>query len=606
MLSSRLFWKLFGVYALLSAFAAVSIIIILGHRQREVIYDQVYRRLHDSAYTVVNLLDEPFVIAPDEFLAESMRAIASENGTRITLIAADGTVVDDSELDSQSMENHGSRLEILQARREGTGSARRTSPTLGIPMFYFAVRVGKATSPTGYVRVSVVLDTVESEVASVQRLVVVTSVVVSLLALAPMFLILRRIVQPLTTLEAAANAMAEGELHQMVRIDRRDELGTLAKAFNTMSRELSARMSELNQTSQELGESNQLLSTVLGSMVEGVVAVDNDERILFANKAARELLDFGTRHPVGRPLWECVRNETVRSVVAQAMKGHERFVECEMPRRKTIVEIEASPLAGDPCPGVVLVFHDVTELRRLENIRREFSSNASHELKTPLTIIQTSAETLLDGALEDPEYARRFLLRIDEQGRRLHELIVDLLLLARIESREQTFDITAVPVRSVIRSLMDDLSSLAQSRKVSLELDGTCEDLDVAADLGAFRTIMQNLLSNGLKYTLEGGRVTVSWTRDQNHAMIHVCDTGVGISREQQTRIFERFYRVDRARTREIGGTGLGLAIVKHLASVFSAEVSVQSEIGKGSTFTLQIPLATSELLNTQQTEKLN
>lgn len=592
MLSSRLFWKLFSVYALLSAVAAISIIIILGHRQREVIYAQVYERLRDSAYTAVNLLDEPFASAPDEFPTDSIRAIARENGTRITLIADDGTVIDDSEHDPESMENHASRTEIRQARRDGTGSALRTSPTLGIPMLYLAVRVGDAASPVGYVRVSVLLDSVETEVAAVQRLVVVTSVVVSLLALAPMFLILRRIVQPLTTLQAAANAIADGDLQQMVRIDRHDELGTLAEAFNTMSRELSARMSQLNQTSQELGESNQLLSTVLGSMVEGVVAVDNDEKILFANEAAREMLDFGVRSPVGRPVWECVRNETVRSVVEQAMNGLERFVECELPRRKTIVEIEASPLAGDPCPGVVLVFHDVTELRRLENIRREFSSNASHELKTPLTIIQTSAETLLDGAIEDPEYARRFLLRIDEQGRRLHELIVDLLMLARIESREQTFDIQPVPVHSVISSLIDDLLSLAESRKVALQHDETSEELYVSADPGAFRTIMQNLLSNGLKYTLEGGSVTVSWTRDQDHALIRARDTGVGISREQQTRIFERFYRVDRARTREIGGTGLGLAIVKHLASVLSAEVSVQSEIGKGSVFTLRIPLA--------------
>jgi two-component system, OmpR family, phosphate regulon sensor histidine kinase PhoR len=591
-LSSRLFWKLFCVYALLSAVAAVSIITIIGHRQRSVVYDQIHRRLHDSAFTVVNLLDEPFAFALDQRLTESLKAIAAENGTRITLIAADGTVVDDSEHDSQSMENHAARFEILQAKREGTGSARRTSPTLGTPMLYLAVRAGEASSPVGYVRVSVLLDTVEAEVASVQRLVVGTSVAVSLLALAPMFLILRRIIQPLITLKAAANAIAGGELQQVVRVDRRDELGTLAEAFNTMSHELAARMFELNQTSQELRESSQLLTTVFGSMVEGVVAVDNDENILFANEAARELLDFGHRELVGRPVWECVRNETVRTVVGQALKGRERSAECELPRSNTVVEIEATPLAGNPCPGVVLVFHDVTELRRLENIRRDFASNVSHELKTPLTIIQTSAETLLDGAIDDPEYARRFLHRIDEQGQRLHELIVDLLQLARIESREQAFDVTSVSVRLVVQSLMDEMLSLSQSRKVALELGETSEELHVAADRGAFRTIMQNLLSNGLKYTPEGGRVTISWHQDQTHGVIAVRDTGVGISREQQARIFERFYRVDRARTREIGGTGLGLAIVKHLASVFSAQVSVESAIGKGSVFSLRIPLA--------------
>jgi two-component system phosphate regulon sensor histidine kinase PhoR len=360
-----------------------------------------------------------------------------------------------------------------------------------------------------------------------------------------------------------------------------------------MSRELAGRMSELNQTSQELRESSRLLSTVFGSMVEGVIAVDNDENILFANEAARSLLDFGDRDLVGRPVWECVRNETVRTVVRQAMTGLERSVECELPRNGVVVEIAASPLAGDPSHGVVLVFHDVTELRRLENIRRDFASNVSHELKTPLTIIQTAAETLLDGALEDTEHARRFLQRIDEQGQRLEELILDLLQLARIESGEQGFEVTSVPVRLVVESLIDELSSLAQTRNVSLTVNAADQELCVAADVGAFRTIVENLVSNALKYTPEGGRVTISWKQDQTHALISVRDTGVGISRENQSRIFERFFRVDRARTREIGGTGLGLSIVKHLANVFAAEVTVESQVGKGSVFSLRIPLST-------------
>lgn len=596
MLSSPLFRKLFCVYAILSALATVSIASILGHRQRQIIYDQVHRRLSDSAFAMTNTLEDPFSSSLAPEVIASLDRIAAENGIRITLIAQDGTVVSDSEHDSQTMENHANRSEVLQANRAGIGSARRTSPTLSIPMLYVANRVGTVDEPIGYIRVAVPLDTVEAEVDSVQRVVVGTSVAVSLLALGPLFLILRRVVQPLTTLKTAANAIAEGDLEQKVHVDRHDELGTLAEAFNTMSQELSVRMQELNQTGEELRANSQLLSTVLGSMIEGVVAVDNDRNIIFSNKAAQRLLDFGTRNVLGRPVWECIRNETVSTVVNQALNGMERSVECELPRHDTIVEIEASPLAGTPCPGVVLVFHDITRLRRLENIRRDFASNVSHELKTPLTIIQTSAETLLDGAIEDTQFARRFLQRIEEQGRRLHDLIVDLLQLARIESKEQSFDLTAVSVQTVVESLMDEMLSLAQSRNVVLEL-GECEpDLQIAADTDAFRTIMQNLLSNGLKYTPEGGQVTVSWRAEESRAVIAVRDTGVGISRDQQARIFERFYRVDRARTREIGGTGLGLAIVKHLANTFDAQVSVESEIGRGSVFTLKIPLWTDSL----------
>lgn len=591
MFSSRLFWKLFGTYALLSAVAAVCIITILGHRQREIVYGQVNRQLHDSAVTIIHLLENPFAKQAGVELNASIKAIAAENNTRITLIADDGSVIGDSERDPQTMENHGDRSEVRQARSSGTGVARRTSPTLGMPMLYLAIRVGTVESPRGYVRVSVLLDAVEAEVNSVQRLVVATSVLVSLVALAPMFFLLKRIIQPLTTLRIAADRIAAGDLQQTVDIVRRDELGTLAETFNTMSRELSARMSELSQTSQELRDSSQLLSTVFGSMVEGVIAVDNDERILFANIAARSLLDFGDRDPEGRPVWECVRNETVQTVVRQAMGGQQQSVECKLPRHETVVDIRATPLSGDPCPGVVLVLHDVTELRRLENVRRDFVSNVSHELKTPLTIIQTATETLLDGAIEDSQHATRFLSRIDEQGKRLHELIMDLLQLARIEAGDVTFELTSVPVRPVIESLIDEFSSLAQSRNVKLKVEAADKDIFVEADTEALRTIVENLLSNALKYTPAGGQITVSWQPENAHALIQVRDTGVGISRDHQARIFERFYRVDRARTREVGSTGLGLSIVKHLASVFAAEVSVDSSVGKGSTFTLRIPM---------------
>ena len=591
MLSSRLFWKLFFVYALLSAVTAASVVTILGGRLREIIYREETQRLHDSAMTMVASLDNSLDRSRHSHLTEAVAQIAAENRTRVTLITDDGQVLEDSERDPSAMENHSDRAEVIEARKSGEASARRVSPTLGIPMLYMAVRIGDSSEPVGYVRLAVPLNSVEAEIAFVKQLVLATFFVVSLLALAPMFLILRRIIQPLTTLKTAANAIAAGELQQMVRVDRKDELGTLAEAFNTMSHDLAARMYELNQTSLELRESSQLLSTVFGSMVEGVIAVDNDENILFANEAASELLDFGDRNVTGRPVWECVRSDTVRTVVRQAMSGQERFVECQLPRHETIVEIEATPLAQDPCTGVVLVFHDVTELRRLENIRREFASNVSHELKTPLTIIQTSAETLLDGAVDDPDFARRFLNRIDEQGHKLHDLIEDLLQLARIESREQAFDVTSVSVIETVELLVDELDALSETRNVSLKIESDDSDVSVRADERAFRTILENLLSNGLKYTPEGGCVGISWTTDADHALISVSDTGVGISREHQARIFERFFRADKARTREIGGTGLGLAIVKHLASAFNGEVTVESEVGSGSTFTLSIPL---------------
>ena len=590
MLSSRLFWKLFGVYAALSTITAVCTVSFLTNRQREIVYDHVYHRLRDSAVTLLNRVGDPFSGGLDAELNTAIHAIAKENDTRITLIADDGKVVIDSRRDAETMENHGNRPEILEAKSKRIGSAQRVSPTLGIPMLYVAIRVGEPKID-GYVRVSQPLVSVEKEVSSVQNIVIMTSVFGSLLALAPLFFILQRLIQPLTTLKDAAIAIGSGELQQNVQVESKDELGTLADAFNKMSHELAARMSQLNQTSLELRESSELMATMFGSMIEGVIAVDNEERVLFANSAADGLLDLGD--PAGRPVWECIRNESIQTVIRQALTtGHRRSAECKMARSELVVEVEATPLAGNPCPGVVIVCHDVTELRRLENVRRDFASNVSHELKTPLTIIQTATETLLDGAVEDAEFARRFLSRIDEQGERLQGLIFDLLQLASIESGEEAFEISSVELQPMLESLVEEFSDLAQSRKVTLELIAPDEQLFVEAASDAFRTIIENLVSNALKYTLAGGQVRIAWRRDQAHAVVDVQDTGVGISREHQARIFERFYRVDRARSRELGGTGLGLSIVKHLANSFAATVSVNSEVGKGSTFSVRIPLA--------------
>ncbi len=592
MFRSRLFWKLIAVYALLSAVTTICGVILISSRLRLIAYDQVRQRLHDSAITALNLLDDPFSGPPSPRRVESIRAIAEANGTRITLIGSDGVVTVDTEQDPKTMENHGQRPEVREALAKGTGTAQRTSPTLGIPMVYVAIRYGAIDSPEGYVRVAMPVDGIEAEVISLQGLVIIPPVVLSIIALAPIFVILPRVIRPLASLTTAANAIAEGDLQQTVHADRSDELGKLANAFNSMSRELATRMSDLNRTSQELRESSELLETVLGSMVEGVLAVDNDDRILFANRAARAMLDLRDRDLAGRAVWENVRNETVQSVVKKAMHSRVNSVECQLPRSETIVQIQATALAGDPPPGVVLVFHDVTELRRLENMRREFVSNVSHELKTPLTIIQTATETLLDGALASPEHAPKFLARIDEQGKRLYELIVDLLDLAKIESGEQVFELVAVSVGDIVASLFDEFSALGAAKGVTLLLEPADDELHVESDRMALRTIMANLLSNAVKYTPSGGTVTVIWRSDGAYGLIQVKDTGVGISREHQPRIFERFYRVDRARTREVGGTGLGLSIVKHLASVFSAQVFVESELGSGSTFSVRIPMS--------------
>jgi two-component system, OmpR family, phosphate regulon sensor histidine kinase PhoR len=366
----------------------------------------------------------------------------------------------------------------------------------------------------------------------------------------------------------------------------------LESAIDSMNRQLETRIEELQRKSRQLQESTERLETVLGSMVEGVVAVDEGQRILFANRAARNLLDLQIANPVGRPIWEVIRHARIDEVIRTVLAGGEApNLEIDLPRKHAVLAVLASRLPGNPTSGVVLVFHNVTELRRLENIRREFVSNVSHELKTPLTAIQAYAETLLDGALDEPEHRTKFVERIGEQAGRLHALIQDLLRLAQIESGENVFDVRAVEVSPVVRECIDEHLAVAESKSQRLVTQAPAADVNVLADEEGLHTILSNLVDNAVKYTQDGGTISVRWRIDDGMARIDVQDNGPGIPQEHQSRIFERFYRVDRARSRDVGGTGLGLSIVKHLVQEFDGSIGISSEPGSGTTFTVKLPL---------------
>lgn len=333
------------------------------------------------------------------------------------------------------------------------------------------------------------------------------------------------------------------------------------------------------------------METVLGSMIEGVVVIDSRQRILYANAAAGPLLDLPKAQAAGLSLFEAARHPRVQQVVEAVLSGRTPDrVEYEVPRTNAIVALIGSPLPGDPPPGAVLVLHDVTELRRLENLRREFVSNVSHELKTPLTTIQAYTETLLDGAISDPNNNRKFLERIDEQAERLHKLILDLLSLARIESAEDAYELLPVPVAKTVQVCLDEYLPVAASKGVELQSYPPPESVVVWVDEEGLLTVLNNLVDNAIKYTPSGGRVSLRWRIDGRRVVIEVEDTGIGIPKQHQVRIFERFYRVDKARSRELGGTGLGLSIVKHWVQVFGGTVEVTSDLGRGSIFAVRLP----------------
>jgi two-component system phosphate regulon sensor histidine kinase PhoR len=589
--SSRLFWKLLFACAGVNLIATVAIGFILGNWIERELLEQMDRRLRDSALLIRAESAALLANGASEELQRLVRHFGESTGLRFTLISSDGSVLADSEKetleDVQRMDNHRDRPELLRAKSHGEGSANRLSATLEEPYHYFAVRADVDGSPVGFIRSAVPVGSIRTQVAHRRRIIWGLICAAFLGVLAVSNWIIGAIVNPISTVTQAAKVLAAGDYQQRVYVPRRDEFGDLAATFNQLGQDLNTRM-------KQLGQSNERHATVLGGMIEGVIAVDARQRIVLANRAAGRLFDFRPAAVEGRPLLEVVRNHALDQAVSAALaSGQPQRLETGRDGdQKLTTDIHVTPLAGDPCPGVVLVMHDVSELRRLETLRRDFIANVSHELKTPLSSIKACAETLRNGALSDPDATQRFLARIEEQSDRLNYLIRDMLSLARIESGQQAFEIGPLDVGEVVNGRVEMHRQAAEARRIQLSIEPGSPSCRVRAEREGLEQILDNLLDNAIKYTPEGGLVTVRWRAADSVVRIEVEDNGIGIREEDRKRVFERFYRVDKARSRELGGTGLGLAIVKHLVQSFGGEISVESEPGEGSTFFVELLMA--------------
>jgi two-component system, OmpR family, phosphate regulon sensor histidine kinase PhoR len=409
--------------------------------------------------------------------------------------------------------------------------------------------------------------------------------IIAVLAVLPAWAFSRSFVAPLRDIRTVVNRVAQGELGQRVHGGMFREGRELAAAVNEMNDRLTDRIDRLTAERQQL-------RAVLGGMVEGVVAVGRGQRVLFANEAAGKMLEFDPATATGRPLYEVSRKPAVQTLLEKALKSgqpHREGIEINAPATRHLT-VYVAPLTGPEALGAVLVLDDTSELRRLERLRQEFVANVSHELKTPLAVITACAETLLDGAAEDADARGTFLHQIAEQADRLHALILDLLSLARIESGEEAMDFQAVSVTEAVAACLDRHRPRADAKQMVLEAMPPPAELNVRADEEALGQILDNLIDNAVKYTQAGGTIRVSWATDAGFVNLSVEDNGPGIPERDLSRIFERFYRVDRARSRELGGTGLGLSIVKHLAQAMGGSVKATSEVGKGTTFTVCLP----------------
>ena len=623
MLRSKLYRKLVLPVVLFACGLGALLLIAVTNRSREVLIDQETRRLqHAGRMMAAAYLRVPEASLHDETvqeLVEQMTAVAGRPQLRIELIGTNGTVLADSadrnrvrpavdtdapntastsragqnapppnrNLPGPSFLN--TRRELMQARTTGAGRNLIQDGSDGA-MLSVAIRIGSGDDSRGYVVVSDSIDQALARGQSVADLVSGLILVVTLLSLP---LLLRepvRLSAACETIRQASARMAENGVRETIFVDRNDEIGQLANSLNEATTVWSGLYDRESNRASRLEASSNRLETVLGAMIEGVISVDQHQEIVYSNPAVQRMLDLDDTCE-GRLIWDTLRASAVHEVIREVLAGEQRRqLEFELPRKKITVLMLVTRLPGIPCPGIVLVLHDITELRRLESMRREFVSNVSHELKTPLTSIRAYTETLLEGAVDDPEHNRTFLERIESQSERLSLLIHDLLNLAKIESGREIFDLVPLRVADSVRNCMEARQAVAESKGVLLQVTPSPREAIVTADSEGLRTILDNLITNAINYTPAGGEVHVGWQVASGEVSLYVRDTGVGIPAEHHSRVFERFYRVDKARSREVGGTGLGLSIVKHLVGVFGGRIELSSAEGKGSVFTITLP----------------
>jgi two-component system phosphate regulon sensor histidine kinase PhoR len=573
---------------------------VLSYSFRELMVAQIKDSLAKDIALVSALISEGWIKEPHR---RSLDALADELGhmlgMRVTFIAPDGRVLGDSQFDEKAlpgMENHASRPEVRDALKSGQGWGLRRSASLGTDLLYVAGLLGTADEPQMVLRLAIPLDRVDREAAATERSILWASLLGVLLAVGVAYLVARRIARPVKDLSRASLRMirdldtisekvSSSILHPHARFHNTHEVGDLGEAIDQMA-------GQLRNEIQAVTLERDRLEAILTGMVEGVLVTDGEGRIVLVNQALRRMLRMDA-DPTGRTPLEMLRSVDLQEALKQVLGGtqHVSLEIRTLPPNPRSLEIHVVRLAGEAFrAGAVAVFHDITERKRVEEVRRDFVANVSHELRTPLAAIAGSVETLLGGAVEDPRYARQFVEMIQRHASRLRDLLEDLLDLARIESGEPPSRREEIKVEELIRAALAAVSHLAKEKEIVLLEELPDRGIALRGDRKQMEQALVNLLENAVKYTDSGGTVTVEAKREGSEIHFIVSDTGCGIPEEHLPRIFDRFYRVDKARSREMGGTGLGLSIVKHVAQAHGGRVEVESTPGRGSTFKIIVP----------------
>jgi two-component system, OmpR family, phosphate regulon sensor histidine kinase PhoR len=585
-LKSRFLWQIWGVLGITLIISTVLFGFIVADQVERDALDRVEQSLLEQAHSLIpsmaGYLTKGEVLEPSVLVAATPGIAA-----RITLIDADGLVLADNKRSPLAMDNHGGRPEILASLRSSHGVVTRFSQTLNLSMLYLAVPIKSIPGSEGFLRLAVPVTRIQEQTRALQVRVAASALIAGVLLLMVGYFLAYRVTSPITRMTDIARNIATGEYHLRLPGDRQDELGQLSTVINELAHGAQQKIDELT------GSRNRL-AAVLAGLTEGVVAFDLNQTVLHVNQSALNMLSLKYEDVVGRKFDETPTLKEIRQVVRTCTNDKTNVVSTVSADTQTL---ECSCILMDEggtgeVSGAILVLEDITERSRLEEVRSDFVANASHELKTPISAIRGLVETIIDDPKMPEDVATGFIERIRQQAIRLDHIVQDLLQLSRFDSSEREKNVAGIDLAELLAQVHQAKSMDAVDAGVELELDLSIDALEVEGEAEALNQLVVNLVDNAIKYTGEGGKVKLMLQKIGSMAHIEVQDNGIGISRDECERIFERFYRVDRARSRDLGGTGLGLAIVKHIAQSHLGSVTVDSQLGEGSTFAVRIPLA--------------
>jgi two-component system, OmpR family, phosphate regulon sensor histidine kinase PhoR len=584
----RLLRHLFPSYLLITLISLVAVTWYASDSIRHFFLEQTASDLLARARLLENQIPQ-FLGPLETSVVDAMcKEIGLSSGTRITVILPSGRVIGDSNEDPANMDNHALRPEVITARKGDVGKSIRFSMTLQKRMMYVAIPLKDKKKIVAVIRAALPVTAIDQALKVIQIKIMLGGLFIALLASVISLYVSRRISRPIEKLKKGADFFARGDLsHRMPGTDL-VEIDSLIEALNQMAGQLEDRLNTIVRQKNEL-------TAVLSSMAEGVIAVDMDEKIVSINRAAARIFENLPENLLNKSIPEAIRIPDLQKFINKALSSKENIEEdiTLYQRGERILYVHNTPLQ-DPDgqrSGILVVLNDVTHLRKLENIRKDFAANVSHEIKTPLTAIKGFVETLRTGEYADPKETDRFLAIIEKHVNRLAAIIEDLMKLSKIEQQDEKSDIQLeeYSVKSVISSAIQTCREKAKAKEIAI--DFVCpEDISVLLDSRLMAQAVINLLDNAINYSSKKSDIQISASLKDKELRISVQDHGIGIPKEHLSRLFERFYRVDKARSRELGGTGLGLAIVKHIAHAHGGRVSVDSIPGKGSTFSLHLP----------------